>query len=81
MKIGAQHVVGQPISDFAVAMELVGPFHGVESAQVEIQLKESLVSDIELRISPLVDEKWQAGRRLFIARNISETQASGKNAR
>ncbi|MGC1378866.1 MAG: histidine kinase N-terminal 7TM domain-containing protein [Anaerolineales bacterium] len=72
MKIGAQRVVGRPISDFADALELVGPFHGVESAQVEIQVKESFVSDIELRISPLVDENGKLAGRLFIARDISE---------
>jgi PAS domain S-box-containing protein len=72
MKIGARRVVGRPISDFAAALELVGPFHDVESAQVEIQLKESLVTDIELRISPLVDENGKLAGRLFIARDISE---------
>jgi len=53
-------------------MELLAQFQGVESAQVEIHLKESAVSDIELRISPLVDESGNFGRALFIARDISE---------
>ncbi len=72
MKMGAERVIGRPLSDFPYANELAGRFDGVESAQVDIQLKQSSVSDIELRISPLVDENGKLAGRLFIARNISE---------
>jgi PAS domain S-box-containing protein len=72
LKIDAGRVIGRPISDFAYAMELVSQFRNVESAQVEIQLRQSSVSDIELRIAPLVDENGKLAGRLFIARDISE---------
>jgi len=72
MKIGTQRVVGRPLTDFADAMELIGRFNGVESAQVEVQLQQGPVSAIELRISPLVDERGNLAGRLFLARDISE---------
>jgi PAS domain S-box-containing protein len=72
LKIGPERVVGRPVSDFANLMVLVGQFQNVESAQIEIQLRQNPVSDIELRISPLVDENGKLAGRLFIARDISE---------
>lgn len=72
LKINGERVIGHPISDFADAFALIGPFNGVESAQVEAKITHSTVSDIELRISPLVDERGKLVGRLFIARDISE---------
>jgi len=72
MKIDAEKVIGQPLSHFSDAMELIAPFNGVESAQVEVPLKQGPVNNIELRISPLVDESGKLAGRLFIVRDISE---------
>lgn len=72
MKIDEEKVIGQPVSNFSNAIELIGPFGGVESAQVEVTLKQGPVNNIELRISPLVDETGKLAGRLFIVRDISE---------
>ena len=72
LKIGAERVVGRPITEFPYAMEFGSKFYDLESAQVELQLKHGSVSNIELRISPLVDENGNLAGRLFIARDISE---------
>lgn len=73
MRIGSERVIGRPVSEFIQAWaELANQFRDVESAQVEVHLTHSPVSDIELRISPLTDENGQLAGRLFIARDISE---------
>jgi PAS domain S-box-containing protein len=78
LKIQAEHVIGQPLSYFATAFELIGRFDGIESAQVDLALKQSIVSDIELRISPLTDQHGKLVGRLFIARDISERKQLDK---
>lgn len=73
LKIDSDHVIGQPIANFPKAVELIGPFDGVKSAQTEFQLKESAtVSDVELFISPLTDGTGKLIGRLFVVRDISE---------
>lgn len=72
LKIESDHVIGHPISDFPKVLELIGPFDGVNSAQTEVQLKQSSISDLELFISPLMDGSGKLLGRLFIARDISE---------
>lgn len=73
LKIDSDHVIGQPIANFPKAVELIGPFEGVKSAQTEFQLKESAtVSDVELFISPLTDGTGKLIGRLFVVRDISE---------
>ncbi len=72
LKIVADRVIGRPISDFPNALELLKPFDGVEFAQVDARIKHNVVSDVELRISPLVGENGQLVGRLFIIHDISE---------
>lgn len=72
LKINREKVIGQSLSHFPEAVELIDRFNGVESAQVELQLKQGPVSNIEMRISPLVDETGKLAGRLFIVRDISE---------
>lgn len=72
LKIESAHVIGRPIADFPKVLELIGPFDGVNSAQTEVQLKQSPISDLELFISPLMDGSGKLLGRLFIARDISE---------
>ena len=78
LKIVADRVIGRPISDFPNALELLKPFDGVESAQVEARIKHNVVSDVELRISPLVGENGQLVGRLFIIHDISERKQLDK---
>jgi signal transduction histidine kinase len=78
MKIQGEHVIGRAISDFPHAFELVGRFDGIESAQIEVPLKQSSVSHVELRITPLADQNGKLAGRLFIARDISERKQLDK---
>ena len=72
LKISNDHVIGQPIANYPKALELIGPFDGVKSAQTEFQLKQNGVSDVELFISPLIDGTGKLIGRLFVIRDISE---------
>ncbi len=72
LKIEAEYVVGHSIQEFPIALELLRPFEGVESAQMETKLKQSTITDVELRISPLAGENGKLAGRLFIIRDISE---------
>jgi len=73
LEIGDKRVIGQTMGDFAQPWSgLARQFRDVESAQTEIQINSSTVSDIELRISPLSDEQGNLMGRLFIARDISK---------
>ncbi len=71
--IGNQPLIGQTIGDFLKPWpELIRQFRDVESAQIEIHINNSSASDIELRISPLSDERGNLIGRLFIAQDISK---------
>lgn len=72
LKITSGYVIGHPILEFPSAWELLRPFEGVESAQVETKIKQSTITDVELRISPLAGENGRLAGRLFIIRDISE---------
>lgn len=78
LKVAADRVIGRPISDFSNALELLKPFDDVESAQVEARIKHNVVSDVELRISPLVGENGKLAGRLFIIHDISERKQLDK---
>jgi PAS domain S-box-containing protein len=73
MGLGNERIIGQTVGRFLEPWpDLLGQFRDVKSAQAEIHLTNSLVSDIELRISPLADEQGNLIGRLFIARDISK---------
>jgi PAS domain S-box-containing protein len=73
MGVGKKRVIGQTVGHFLEPWpDLLGQFRDVKSAQIEIHLNNSTISDIELRISPLADEQGHLIGRLFIAQDISK---------
>lgn len=70
--IGNQPVIGQTVAAFLQPWpNLITQFRDVESAQTELHINNGIVTDIELRISPLSDEQGNLIGRLFIAQDIS----------
>lgn len=73
LRIGKEPVIGKNVADLVQPWQnLLGPFRDVNSAQTELHFNNALVSDIELRISPLSDEQGNLMGRLIIAQDISK---------
>jgi len=72
--IGNERIVGRNVVDFLQPWtDLVERFRGVESAQTDIHLSNNqAITDVELRISPLSDERGFVMGRLIVIRDISE---------
>lgn len=71
--IGTEPVVGRPVDTFLMRWShLAERFRDVESAQTEIHIDNQSISDVELRISPLTDERGYLIGRLVVIRDITD---------
>lgn len=72
LQIGSRSTLGRSLVDFLHPWpELVEQFGAMQSGQAEVHLGAHEISDIEVRISPLVDEQKKPAGRIITIRDIS----------
>jgi PAS domain S-box-containing protein len=70
--MGSENVIGRNIVDFMQSWpNLVEQLGGLEYGQLEIQLGEGILSDIDVQITPLLDNRKNPMGRIVIVRDIS----------
>lgn len=72
LKIGSRSTLGRSLVDFLHPWpELVEQFGAMQSGQAEVHLGAHEISDIDVRISPLIDEQKKPAGRIITIRDIS----------
>lgn len=72
LKIGIRSPLGRNLADFLRPWpELVEQFRDMQSGQAEVHLGAHEISDIDVRISPLMDEQKKVAGRIITIRDIS----------
>ncbi|MCX7754650.1 MAG: PAS domain-containing protein [Anaerolineales bacterium] len=81
LKIGNQPTLGRNVNDFLIPWrEVVAQFRDMQSGQAEVHLDGQELTDIDVRISPLIDEQKRPAGRIITIRDIS-TQKKLERAR